>query len=507
MGRAEVAGYSCMALGAVLVGVGLLWWEHAVTFGGVFAFVVGAFQVGGFGTLSASFLEILSFRVEKQPAVVDAGQKKELSANELKVREQVAAKKNLPGIGAPAFNAVRDALPLMSIPWADPMTPAYLLDSEYRILDWNTAFGLAFDRTMEGKRGQSVLQWVYYLDNFEDVLDHAESFVETKELPPIDLEVLKYTNVRYGDKLTATKRAYRLPDDDLNVAGWLVTLETQFEAEETERRFRLETLSAIRLELTWTEYAVSYDRVLMQTQLYPRLLETITGSNPDVAGISPVPEDASVMDLGAGTGNLTRLLAERGRKRQIYAIENNRTMLNILRGALKDLLRPDDTVPGVVAVKQDVSSLAGFRDASMDYVFLNNVLYTLPDALSCLMEVRRVLKPRGEVRITGPKRSTQLRKLFHQIEKDLRNRGVLDELEEDLELVKRINHTHLGSMLYRWKIDDVRELLTQAGFDRVTFASEDVYAGQGMLICAQCSKSGNTSVNEIDMLQAVEDKE
>ena len=39
------------------------------------------------------------------------------------------------------------------------MSPMYLLDEGFRIVDWNFAFSLAFDRSMEGRRGLSVREW------------------------------------------------------------------------------------------------------------------------------------------------------------------------------------------------------------------------------------------------------------------------------------------------------------------------------------------------------------
>ena len=82
---------------------------------------------------------------------------------------------NLPGPGrdAPMFNLVNDFLTLGVTPWADVLVPDYVLDKNYRIVDWNTALGLAFDRTMEGRRGLSVLEWTYFFDNYEESLTRA----------------------------------------------------------------------------------------------------------------------------------------------------------------------------------------------------------------------------------------------------------------------------------------------------------------------------------------------
>src|SRR5262249_15820647 len=115
----------------------------------------------------------------------------------------------LPGHDAPRFSAIRPTLAddLLVRPSAYPMTPMYLLDNAFRILDWNEAFTIAFDRTMEGRKGRGVLEWTYFLDNYQEVLDHGvRRFGDANALPPVDVEPIAYTSQRYG-KLTATKRA------------------------------------------------------------------------------------------------------------------------------------------------------------------------------------------------------------------------------------------------------------------------------------------------------------
>ena len=44
---------------------------------------------------------------------------------------------------------------------------------------------ICFDRTMEGRRGMSVSEWTYFLDNYEEVIDHGiQIFGGEKPLPP-----------------------------------------------------------------------------------------------------------------------------------------------------------------------------------------------------------------------------------------------------------------------------------------------------------------------------------
>jgi hypothetical protein len=91
------------------------------------------------------------------------------------VVEEVKKEHALPGHNAPHYSALASisADDLLVRPSAYPMTPMYLLDGGFRILDWNEAFSVAFDRTMEGRQGESVLEWTYFLDNFKEVFEHG----------------------------------------------------------------------------------------------------------------------------------------------------------------------------------------------------------------------------------------------------------------------------------------------------------------------------------------------
>jgi len=74
--------------------------------------------------------------------------------------QEIRKERPLPGDWAPKFSSLdqSNADELLVRPSAYPLTPMYLLDSAFRILDWNQAFTLAFDRTMEGRQGRSVLE-------------------------------------------------------------------------------------------------------------------------------------------------------------------------------------------------------------------------------------------------------------------------------------------------------------------------------------------------------------
>ena len=412
--------------------------------------------------------------------------KRELDPAEEKRRRAFASRMQLPGMDAPAFNVISDVPDLKVLPLADPMVPMYLLDKNYRVLDWNEAFNLVFDRTMEGRRGQSVLEWVYFLENYEEVIAHGEkAFSPAHELPAIDIEHLRYRSPRYG-AISATKRAYRIPDDNATCACWLAILDVKFEQEERSRQFQSDMINVLQTGLMWSAYATSYDIVLNGTDVYPHLVAQILGESGEAA-VEAIPPDARVLDLGAGTGNITQKLASSRSQALIFAVENNRTMLNLLRYKCKPYLRHDDKEPGVITLKQDISSLFGIPDEYFDFVIMNNVFYTLDEPIHCMREVNRVLKSGGEVRISGPQQTTNLNRLMHAIEKQLIKKGLFDKNRYHFERVSDINRRlEMMDNFRRWDIGSLQEfLLREAGFGGITYATDRAYAGDAMLVCAR----------------------
>jgi ubiquinone/menaquinone biosynthesis C-methylase UbiE len=417
---------------------------------------------------------------------------KRLSDREKDEKRRYVPVNRVPGGSVGDFNVLSDlgGMPNLDLmPHSNPMVPMYLLDKSFRIMDWNDALNLAFDRTMEGLRNKNALEWVYFMENFKAVLDHGISvFSKPGEHPRIDVEDLVYKSERYGP-ITARKRAYQIPDDQGAYAGWLVILDPHFESEHLAIEYQNDLIEILRRNLIWSEYAVYYDTVLNSTTVYPELLAVILGERGprgDADKLPRIPGDARVLDLGAGTGNITIKLANSSGGRIVVAVENNRAMLARLKTRCASYLRGDDQGAGVLAIKQDISSLNGFNDNYFDLVILNNVLYSVDDPRPVLRGANRVLKPGGEIRISGPKKKTNLERLFRRIRSDLVQAGKFDELKEEYERVKFINEVMLSPLLYRWTVSDVQQMLVDNGFQPF-WDTERAYEAQAMIVAARKS--------------------
>jgi ubiquinone/menaquinone biosynthesis C-methylase UbiE len=160
-------------------------------------------------------------------------------------------------------------------------------------------------------------------------------------------------------------------------------------------------------------------------------------------------------------------------------------MLNLLRSKCAPYLRKDDQGSGVIAIKQHITSLFGFPDNSIDNVIMNNVLYSVSDPSSCLNEVHRVLRQGGELRISGPKKDTKLDVLFNRINDDLKKSPEFANLRNHYDRVKRINELYLMPKFFRWTVQDVKQMLSEAGFSDIYYSDDKAYAGQAMVVCAR----------------------
>jgi ubiquinone/menaquinone biosynthesis C-methylase UbiE len=462
---------------------------------GAFVFAELKFNIEGGGLKIAvgdsyrdKYLKKREHELRETAQMLDAAkQRKELPPEQIAQKLAYQRGKSIPGAAAPPLSPATLALAsdLLIRPSAYPMTPMYMLDQYYRIIDWNLAFTLAFDGTMEGLLGHSVLEWTYWLVNFKQVFDHgSEVFNDSADLPIIDKENLEFDSSRYG-LIRAVKRAYQIPDDNGQCLAWLTTLEMKFAGPSIEEKYRGELVRVLGLDQLWTEYAASYDPVLLATKVYPELINLIVGNGTGAPTPEELAPDAIILDLGAGTGNITKLLVEKSPKRTVFAVEQNRAMLDILKTKCSRFLSDDKNGPGVIIIRQNIASLYGFEEECCDCVIINNVLYSLDAYQVCLEEVFRVLRPGGELRISEPTAHTSLDVLFTVITKELKESGKYAELEADFLRVKEINYSRLRPMLNRWTIEDLKGVLLRIGFSKIKYELNDVYAGQSLLIFAQ----------------------
>jgi ubiquinone/menaquinone biosynthesis C-methylase UbiE len=108
-----------------------------------------------------------------------------------------------------------------------------------------------------------------------------------------------------------------------------------------------------------------------------------------LGGRSPV----RVLDIGAGTGTLTRSAAIRWPGASVVALDGSRAMLQVGRGEADRTLAADvvDRLDWVVGLAQDMP----FADGAFDLALSSFVMQLVPDRRAALHEALRVISPGG----------------------------------------------------------------------------------------------------------------
>jgi ubiquinone/menaquinone biosynthesis C-methylase UbiE len=343
--------------------------------------------------------------------------------------------------------------------------PTYYLDMNLRLIDWNLAFELVFSRCAGMLRGKHVKFFIAQLENFDEVIAHAQQFtrkVFKGNVPFVDIEPLRYVSEKYG-RVSFVKVAVQLHDPEGRPRGWSVGLmirEINWDA------FQNDLLELAQSDKLWSVYSAAYDHILCDFPPYRQLID-------DVVAVVPRGTQ-SVVDLGAGTGNVTAKLLELGHR--VTAVESNQGML--------DRLRAKHGGRQVTIVKSSVETLGGLADESFDAVVMVNVLYAVSDPLSCLQEVHRILKPGGMVGLSTTHSEVELDTLLNSIKAHLHETGTFEERAGDYQIVRDLNKAIERGIARRHSREEYREWVEAAGFE-ITREIASTYEEAVMLIHAR----------------------
>lgn len=327
-------------------------------------------------------------------------------------------------------------------------TPTYFLDSHLAVIQWNVAFEVIFKAILPKIRRHHVNYFIAELDNRLDVFDHAREFTEklkNGELPLVDLEPLVYTSANYGE-VEFVKIATQLTDGDATLKAWSVALLLK---RIDWSMYLMELEGRLRDDRLWGIYAVSYDEVLCGFEPYEELIKEV---------ISGIPSRANrVLELGAGTGNVTKQLLLRGCS--LTAVENNTHMLEKM--ARKGLLSS-----GRLTVVVDSVENAEFGDeCNFDAAVAVNVVYALDDPLKCFRKVAEALKKGAIFVLSTTHSNTSLDSLLEAIKEDLVVKGKFEEKQEHYQRLVSVNREIESHLARRYSLEQYREWLSEAGFE------------------------------------------
>ncbi|HMH48788.1 MAG TPA: class I SAM-dependent methyltransferase [Candidatus Acidoferrum sp.] len=221
------------------------------------------------------------------------------------------------------------------------------------------------------------------------------------------------------------------------------------------------------LDLLFSRYADAYDAVLLTL---PNYVETVA---THCRLLKPAPGKA-VLDLGAGTGNVTCRLLDQGAS--VTAVDRNVAMLERLQAKCST----DDGRLEVMT--RDVTDLSCLRSESFDAVNILLVLFAVEQPEKVLREARRVLRPGGVIVVTEPSRSFNLPRVLEETERELRHAGRLPALAEQWDVVKRVNTAFRAALEEGYRAENVREWLSDLEFKGVQ--SRPAYQGHCLTLSA-----------------------
>ena len=216
--------------------------------------------------------------------------------------------------------------------------------------------------------------------------------------------------------------------------------------------YRPELLQRLRDDKLWGIYAVSYDTILSDFPPYRQIIDDV------LRGVSP--SVGRVLELGAGTGNVTKALLQRGYT--VTALENNPFMLEKMCAKKLDQNR------GLTINLESAESLDLIDQDNFDAAVAVNVAYAFDDPLGCFRNVAQLLKPNGVFVLSTTHSETDLDPLLKAIESHLKATGTFKEKEKHYRRVVEVNRDIQYSIARRYTREEYEQWLDQAGF-RITY--------------------------------------
>jgi SAM-dependent methyltransferase len=350
------------------------------------------------------------------------------------------------------------------------LVPVYLLDSKFRLRDWNSAFESVIAHQLRLARGQHASEFLKHLENWPQVekvslRDFKEPDIEEQEecdrtgripntYPPVHVERFDFHSNKLG-LIVFDKLATQIRELDGTSKTWCVTLNVTFAQKAEEFWHDLKSLTVT--ESQWSRYALCYDEIIGAYPEYQKLVSKV---------VKHVHSATKCLDIGAGTGNSTKAILDQNTGTHVTAIENNEAMLRrfaakferqkkyearirVLRGdALSQLLKLETETP---------------LDGLFDGCVMLNVLFVLDEPVEVLKSVRRLLQPGAVLSISNPRKGTDVGKLFTGIYQHLSKRSQLDQKRASWEAAYARNKD-LMPAANKDSLTDLRRYIEAAGF-------------------------------------------
>ena len=233
------------------------------------------------------------------------------------------------------------------------------------------------------------------------------------------------------------------------------------------------------LKADWNAYAASYDLLSLYNPAYRDLLSEFENILPQVG------QPAVIYDVGGGTGNYSRILAEAFPDSTVHLLEPDDGM----RAMAQQKLSAYGNVVYIDRPFQDLGPVEAAGLPKADFIVCAHALYAMPDPMTRLDELRALLKPDGMMFLLDLGRLMDVADwrsfLFSHLTKEVGLAKALHIFWQGRQIAKQnkaIFKAQQDNTYWTHSESEIAQAVEQAGFDILT--QKTVYRGYSdLLLC------------------------
>ncbi len=213
----------------------------------------------------------------------------------------------------------------------------------------------------------------------------------------------------------------------------------------------------------WSKYSGDYDK-LNALPAYSELLQKYI-----MAINKYVSNKDTILEIGMGTGNLTKLLNKNYPHSRIVAFDNDLGMLN--------KAKEKGYNENVSIIHEEANSFLKKHNSKYDIILMNNVMYTLDNKTEVLKLIHNLLNSKGFLIFSDPVPPKEYRYFSILLNKSF-NINRLVKLINSIPTLVRIYIVNLkiDKNYKRLNREDYKIIIKEAGYKIVNI--EKTYAGQ-----------------------------
>jgi len=294
--------------------------------------------------------------------------------------------------------------------------PTFILSSDQRLLDWNSAFALVFADEPALKRGAPLHAWYSLLDNFRRVPVRDAKLYGAGILPLADRERAVYASPKFGRMVFTKVMAPLIDLASGRIVGWSVVLNVN--SVHHRQEFFAALYSTIAAETRRVRFAAAYDRLFDQFSGRRELLEK---------HVQALSGARRILDVGCGTGAVSAALLAEGHR--VTSVDGDPHLLRQARQRCAAFVNAK-------LVRKPTAELTALPQQRYDGAVLCYHLQTEPNPQALLTRLNGALKPGGLLVVTLRADGSSSDMLYAAVAEQLAKNPGLPDLNYQLEHVR-----------------------------------------------------------------------